>query len=602
MQAKVLISLAAVALAVAACSSDDGEQRSRFPGAGGAGIGTVGATTGGAGTIIGITGAGGGTIATADGGPGSDLSNPTTCAEAETAHTYVGCEFWPTVTANPVYVEFDPAVVVVNGQMVDAKVTIDGPGGFHQEATVQAGGLQTILLKWVMGLKGPEFSLANTSAGRLTASARVDKGAYKMTSTVPVTAWQFNPLQYRKPGSACPRITFTSPTAECRSATVDASLLLPTSAMTGIYRVFGYSSKNEGMLWGSVPGGAAITATRDGTNVKVQLGPKCGAEIWPTMDLGTCVAAGPGVEAKKGGEIYDLTMNAGDVVQLVGAWAAEAQTHNADLSGTVINASAPVQVVAFNAIAQLPDASVANADHMEETVLPAEMIGKKYVVVPPTTPLGNAVGHVVRIYGNIDGTHLTYPEGTPPGAPTMLNAGEMVQIPPLPQGLPALECVKVADHCMMNMPFIVEGDQPFAVASFMVGGTLQMPGTGPENSQGDPAMSMMVTPEQFRKDYTFLAPADYLENFAEVLVPVGAQVTLDGSPLGGTPTRIGNSEWSFVRAKLSGDKGGVHTISTPDARGLGLQVVGFGFAMSYYYLGGLNLKRISSSLSPIIIN
>jgi len=35
-----------------------------------------------------------------------------------------------------------------------------------------------------------------------------------------------------------------------------------------------------------------------------------------------------------------------------------------------------------------------------------------------------------------------------------------------------------------------------------------------------------------------------------------------------------------------------------DARGLGLQVIGFGYATSYYYPGGLNLKLIS--IPPII--
>src|SRR6185369_5447370 len=260
-------------------------------------------------------------------------------------------------------------------------------------------------------------------------------------------------------------------------------------------------------------------------------------------------------------------MNATDVVQLVGAWANDPQTHNADLSGSIVNASAPVQVLSFNAIAQLPDVSVANADHMEETVLPAEVIGKKYIVVPPTTPNGNAVGHVVRIYGSVDGTHLTYPEGKPTGAPDVINAGDTVQVPPLPTGQPAPDCLTVADHCMTNQPFIVEGDQPFAVASFMVGGTLQMPGTDATTSQGDPAFTMEVTPEQFRKQYTFLAPSDYLENFADVLVPQGAAVTLDGKPLPGTPTQIGKSEWGYVRAPLSGDGGGVHQISTTDDRG-----------------------------------
>jgi hypothetical protein len=393
-------------------------------------------------------------------------------------------------------------------------------------------------------------------------------------------------------------VQFAAGATECRSATVDASLLLPTAAMTGNYRMFAYSSKNEDMLWGSVPGGAAITATKDGTTVKVELAKQCGVELYPTMDLGVCVAAGTGVDSKKGGELYTFQMDAGDVVELVGAWSQWPQTKNADLSGSIINASAPVQVVSFNAIAELPDVNVANADHMEETVLPGEVLGKKYIVVPPTTPNGNAVGHVVRIYGNVDNTHLTYPEGTPPGAPATINAGETVQIPPLPPGMPAASCMAVTDHCMLNTPFIVESDQPFAVASFMVGGTLQMPGTDFATSQGDPAMSMMVTPEQFRKNYTFLAPSDYLENFADVLVPQGAAVTLDGKPLADAPQRIGNSEWGFVRAKLAGDSGGVHKISTTDDRGLGLQVAGFGFATSYYYPGGLNLKLISEP--PVI--
>jgi len=133
----------------------------------------------------------------------------------------------------------------------------------------------------------------------------------------------------------------------------------------------------------------------------------------------------------------------------------------------------------------------------------------------------------------------------------------------------------------------------------MVGGTLQMPGTSFDNSQGDPSMTMMVTPEQFRKDYTFLAPSDYLENFAEVLVPDGADVTLDGNPVSDAPEKIGNSGWGFLRIRLmAGNGGGVHKLATKDDRGLGLQVSGFGFATSYYYPGGLNLRKISEP--PVI--
>jgi hypothetical protein len=229
---------------------------------------------------------------------------------------------------------------------------------------------------------------------------------------------------------------------------------------------------------------------------------------------------------------------------------------------------------------------------------PTQITWKRQCSPPRSSPTGNAVGHVVRLYGNVDGTHLTYPEGKPAGAPDTINAGDMAQIPPPPAGGSA--CFTLPGHCMLADSFIVEGDQPFAVASFMVGGTLQNPGTDPTNTnvQGDPSMTMEVTPEQFRKDYTFLAPADYLENFADILVPMGAMVVLDGAPLAQAPTPIGSGAWGFIRARLTAGNGGVHTLSTTNDSGLGLQIEGFGYATSYYTPGGLNLKRISP---PVII-
>jgi IgGFc binding protein len=601
MKLQLIACLAALLISNTGCSAsgaDGGTNR-------GSGASSNGATSSvGAQPNLGLGGSGnlalGGNVGS--GATDSGNGNPETCADAALGHTYVGCDFWPTITANPVWQEFEPAVVVANGTMTDATVTIDGPAGFHQSVTVKAGGLETVMLKWVMELKGPEFSLTNTSGGRLQASSRVNGGAYHMVSSVPVTAWQFNPLKYTQDAAACTRITHGA--GGCKSATNDASLLIPSTAMTESYRVFGYSSKNEGTDWGTVPGGITITATKDGTEVQVQLGPKCGVEIFPTTDLGTCVAAGPagsGIDAKMPGASYALQMNAGDVVELVGAWAKDPQTHNADMSGTIVQANKDhnVQVISFNAISQLPDVSVANADHMEETVLPGEVLGKKYIVTPPATPLGQSVGHVVRIYGNVDGTKLSYPEGKPPGAPDTINAGDVFQIPALPTGQPAASCMSVADHCMLNTPFVVEGTAAFAVASFMVGGVLQMPGTDATNSQGDPSFSMEVTPEQFRKDYTFLAPVDYMENYADVLLPSGASVQLDGKPITVAPTPIGGSGWSTVRLPLDSATGGVHKLSTDHELGLGLQVMGFGFATSYYYPGGLNLHRISEP--PVIV-
>src|SRR5688572_28533372 len=38
------------------------------------------------------------------GATGNPTGQPETCEEAALGHTYVGCDFWPTITANPVYV------------------------------------------------------------------------------------------------------------------------------------------------------------------------------------------------------------------------------------------------------------------------------------------------------------------------------------------------------------------------------------------------------------------------------------------------------------------------------------------------------------------
>jgi hypothetical protein len=319
----------------------------------------------------------------------------------------------------------------------------------------------------------------------------------------------------------------------------------------------------------------AITATQADTLVKLELPAGCGAGTF-SGPAGGCVAAGTGVTAADGGTTAEYNLNAGDVLQLVGVFAAGDSLIHADLSGTIINANQPVQVIAFNPISNIPD-SATNADHVEETVLPAEVIGTSYLVAPPTSPSGTVKGgHLVRIYGNFDGTTLSYAPAAPAGAPTSIAAGEVVDLGPLTDA------------------FRVDGSQPFVVASFMVGGSLQAPAGDacPDfPCRGDPSMSMMVTPEQFRTSYTFLAPVDYETNFADILVPDGANVMLDGAALTSAPQAIGATGWSIVREPLAAGSGGVHKLSSD--QNVGLQVMGFGHATSYYYPGGLNLELIS---------
>src|SRR5260221_6503456 len=88
-----------VAVAMGGCSSQAPSERSGSSGGSGtsAGLG-LGQMGGSAGGVISLEGG------IAPNGSGAD--DPQSCAEAVNSHSYVGCEFWPTVTANPVWVEF----------------------------------------------------------------------------------------------------------------------------------------------------------------------------------------------------------------------------------------------------------------------------------------------------------------------------------------------------------------------------------------------------------------------------------------------------------------------------------------------------------------
>ncbi len=514
-----------------------------------------------------------------DGGSGASSEQPATCAEAASAKSYVGCEFWPTVVFNPVWSVFDFAAVVANASAQPAQIAVDRGGAAVSSITVAPGDVGVVYLPWVSALKGGDFDDCTLGA-RPTASTLVAQGAYHLTSSVPVTVWQFSPLEYTAAGGP-PGKTWTCPYApascngdgvNCLSVNNGASLLLPTAALTGNYRLFGESSSTYGSAYPAAtdmdsPGGYAITATANGTTVNIAL------------VAGADVEGGTGVPATSGGSTLTLTLNAGDVAQVIGTRGTTYNAPDSDLSGSVVSASQPVQIISFNAITDYPSPLQAGngwADHLEETVLPAEALGKHYLVAPPTAPAGNTVGHFVRFYGNRDGTTLTY-TGTPPlGAPTTLNAGQVVDL-----------------TGPVTTPFEVQGSNELAIASIMMGSQVQDPGADP---RGDPSLTFEVAVEQFRHEYVFLAPADYDVSYADVLVPTGANVTLDGAALSGPATPIG-STWSIVRQPLTaGTKNGAHLLQADQA--IGVQIMGFGHATSYYTPGGLNLAHIAPPPLP----
>jgi len=536
----------------AACAA--GEEKDPLPGVLGDGTPDASATQ----PPVGFDAAGDVTVTE----PGGD---PRTCDEAAARRSYVGCDYWPTVVANNVWSVFDYAVVVANAGTEPADVVVTGPNGVKREARVAAGALEKIYLPWVPALKGSD--LFECAPVALSASVRANKSAYHLTSTRPVSVWQFNALEYRGTGGPvgkkwdeCPPPGYCrAGKLDCFSYSNDASLLLPSTALTGNYRVTGIGG------WtgddGSDVNNAyfAITATADGTDVTVKVGSR------------GRVRAGEGIPAKNAGETLTLSMNAGDVVEL-------ACDPNAacDPSGSLVRASKPVQVITGVPCTQVPN-TIGTCDHVEESVFPAETLGKSYAVTVPTGPRGNVVGHVVRFYGNVDGTKLTYAPRAPKtfGAfgppPTTLDAGQVAEI-------------------AVNEDFVVTSDRAFGVSSFMIGSANLDPYTPPPEQKGDPAQTSVVATEQFRRNYVFLAPDDYDLAYIDVVSPAGTTLTLDGAKVDGGFRAIANG-LGVSRILLGPGKNGAHTLLASEP--VGMQVIGYGSYTSYMYPGGLDLKAIA---------
>jgi IgGFc binding protein len=566
-----------------------------YPGLSGSNGGFVG--SGGAGGDLGQGGSSGTVTFDAGnlgaGGSGVPLPDPTTCGQAAENKAYIGCDFWPTVTANNVWSTFDFAAVVANAGPTTATVTVTGAGSATQTVLIAPNSLEKIYLPWVPALKGPDFD-ACTSLVPMTASVSVPGGAYHLISTVPVTVYQFNALEYRPAGgppgkswASCQgNLSCASNQDEpvgCFSFSNDASLLLPTTAMTGNYRI---TSEAD---WSIIPEGATltVTGTRAGTNVTVYVAP------------GGHIVGGGGIADTPGGGTVTFTVGAGDVVELV-------SDGQSDLAGSLIKATAPVQVIAgmpcvfqpfqtgqscaSDADCTTGDCNTATGvclapacDHIEQSVFPAETLGKHYFVSQPTAPHSTAAtpvlhGHIVRLIGNVDGTTLDYPGGPPSWtAPILLGAGQVV------------------DLGIVDSDFEVVGSDAFAVVTFMLGASEIDPSSVPPDQLGDPSQSNAVGIEQYRVKYVFLAPTDYTESYVDVTMPISAQVTLDGVGIAATPTAI-SSGYGIARVPLGAGADGAHVLIA--SAGVGIQVIGYGQYTSYQYPGGLNLEAIAPPPPP----
>jgi hypothetical protein len=492
-------------------------------------------------------------------GTSVDPSYPKDCAAAASARSNVGCEFWPTVTANGVWSIFDFGIVITNGGAVNADVHITGPAGFDKRVTVRANDVQVVVLPWVADLKGPDTNACGSVTG-MSQSVLSHGGAYRVTTSAPIVVAQFNSLEERGEGTAAdgtPKDWSTCPAKGCTLGAIlgcnsfsnDASLLLPTSTLSSVYRasgIRGWSSSGTGTRTDVTGGYLVVTATADATTVTVDVAPG-----------GSVLAGGAEIAATAAGSRLTFTLQkAGDVAEIVGP-----KGQSFDLSGSLVGASAPVQVISGIACIELPIDKTA-CDHVEETVLPQSALGTHYVLAAPTGPKGTRVPRLLRFYADASSSALTFTPLTPPGCPTSLVPGEV-------------------SECYTSDDVEVRGSSRFAVGTFLASSAYI--GSGTSDAMGDPAQSVSQPVDQFRADYTFSTSPAFASSFVDIVAPASADVTLDGHAMT-TGEPVGTTTWKIYRASLPTlpSVHRIHATAPVDAT-----VLGYGASTSYMLPAGL---------------
>jgi hypothetical protein len=352
--------------------------------------------------------------------------------------------------------------------------------------------------------------------------------AYQIVSDIPVTAHQFNPL-----GNV---LVYSN----------DASMLLPTSALSNDYRAMAWQETGPAFNTDQLPGFMTIVAVEDGTtNVTV------------TMAGKTRASADGTIAAMNAGQTYTKAMQKFDVLSF------ETRNTPDDITGSKITSDKKIAVFGGAECAYVPS-NVTACDHLEEQVYPTNVWGKIYVAAK-SQPRGTEPD-VWRVMAKIDNTTVTT-DPLQPGTPVTLMAGQFVDI-------------------TTASSFVIQAGAAVLVGQFLVGQDYGL--GGPTGSTGDPSMIMGVPVEQYRKDYIFLTPPNYAHDGLTIMAPSNANVTVDGTPVAAAAwTAIGTSGWRVGHLTMND---GVHHVGSDQP--VGLEVTGYDMYVSYGYIGGMNLVTL----------
>jgi hypothetical protein len=478
-------------------------------------------------------------------------------------NTYMGCEYWA-VDLDNAFVPggksgyYDAAgsqfaVVVSNPNAKleatievydsDGKVLFDSNQQPMEEGPLLPGELRIINL--------PRRDVNSTVLAPL---------AYRISSSVPITAYQFNPLENVE--------VFSN----------DASLLLPENVLGKWYIVMTREQTFE-LLRGYV----TVVATQPGETVV-------------TITVTAPTLPDNGIPHLKPGESITRTLKQFDVFNI------ETNKPGADLTGTV--------VLSTRRVAVFGGSEASNAPNTAHCVLPDEGDGLGYCKYDGETACDTVLDcldfntccadHLehqmfpVKTWGKHYIASRTFPRGSERDVWRIMAAENNTQITTVPPqvGIPVLDTGEWFEF-ESGKDFEILANKPILVGQFLAAEDAPEPNTQgiPQPGDagiGDPAFILVVPFEQYRKDYVFLAPNQYELDYVSIVAPTGADVRFDGIILDNDLFEpIGTGVFSTTKFLI---EDGVHTVSSDEK--IGIIVYGYDQYVSYGYPGGLDLKDL----------
>jgi IgGFc binding protein len=527
------------------------------------------------------------------------------CALAAEERSNVGCEYWAVDLDNAVAgpdlnaASQQFAVVISNPQpdlsasvLIEQDDSLPGQPGAPiriAQAEVPPFSLTVFPLgpREVDGSPPGEYNTGTHTA--------LSRAAYRVTTSVPVVAYQFNPLENAN--------VFSN----------DASLLKPVEALRGLsgelepaYVVLGWpqtisSTDDPNTNFNSATpldfrAFLTVVATRDRTRVRVTSSTRS-------------IAGGPIAEILTGGTL-ELTLDAYDVLNL------ESDDFNSDFTGSIVASDLPVAVFSGSEASDSPRFDRISerrccADHLEEQLDPIRSSGRRFIAPVSFNrhlALANAGAslaiqpepEVFRIMAAFD-SGATVRTSLP---------GELAEF--------RLETRGSMREIVTATDFSVDSDGPVILGNVTAsqsaaGIPIDLPG-------GDPSFVIIPPIEQYRSQYVFLTPDRYSFDFLRIMAPRTARIILDTSPLELVPgcqvetgtaveQTLGDAGFGFqvFRCQLSFpiidpavdstmplqpglQSDGVHRLISDQP--IGVLVDGFDRNVSYGYAAGTDLRDI----------